>query len=1136
MPPRSAKESASDPPSSPPPTRVQTRSAARQLVAKTAVRKPKAVPASKGKTTIKPKTKKKPAQLDDDTDAPLPNPPNAKQKATKAPQLDDADAPLPNPLNAKPTATKAQLSKAKTRQPKAENVGADVVPPPPSFRPSPPRTPLPTLDLGQVIEQRNQRLAAAATPDDDLSDAGTTTMEDAPPRSNYNFEDYEETGYDDELMDEIDEASRQPSPAPRRHSTDGRRSDDDGTRTPRHRRPQSADARGPSSSPPSSPPRQRSPSRSASPPARGRSLTSLRFSRSRSHSSGRRAGPPPRPRPHSSAPPPTPPPPDASSRTLRHRQSAVPRPPSASSSDISTDDEYGKQQVLEAKERERQAKYDRRPARTLESEDEEETLEFERQASVRALDEDTDTQKSKTKKSSKSGKGKGKGKGKEVAAVAQAQADGGDERDATETAAAGRKSGRGKAKGKGKAKHVEEEEEEEEEEGGHYSRGPVPQAIRDRLATLQDDFLAQVAELAAECNKPPAILHRILGVTNPLARAVIAWNVYQVRHSVEEPFKDSGLTPEEYNKASRAAFLAACGDVDPSDTEAVFRKLPDLRKWHHKMMETAILQLADDGKLKSKVQIALKPLIDQARHMHTNFGVHVWGLCIDPQGEASFAFGATDEFKIIREQQKLPLNAMIKDWETNFRYLLLHQRDPSAAHGAILPGAITANDGENRRDCFRRSLATILHAQIPRMLVMKGQPAPHKMPWNINFLNAAFTHKFRLINYPQTLAVAGLIIGSTFEMRKITVKMFDEFMPALERANVVTETEEEEDEAEENDEKIMKIVSWNAHELLQPLEEQFYLPLVLDVDGNALFKAHHSDAYIAAQKDTGAKKATDGKRLKKRARSPSRAGSNTRSASPHNERDNRRPKIGRPTKKSRRSPSPDRRDRASPPPPSQSRAPVPRPGPSDASTSRGRPSRRSPSPDRRGRASPPPTSQYTQSRAPVPRPGPSDASTSRGRPSRRSPSPDRRGRASPPPPRYTQSRAPVPRPGPSDASTSRASQQSRLPPAVPRSTRPAASNAGSSQQRITPAPPAPDTYTAHLDMSTARFAFPESEIFRVGEWQRVANPNRADRATRVYSYGQGRWVSLPDNISPIPVPGDRDLYWSEVELHGLDGY
>jgi len=53
--------------------------------------------------------------------------------------------------------------------------------------------------------------------------------------------------------------------------------------------------------------------------------------------------------------------------------------------------------------------------------------------------------------------------------------------------------------------------------------------------------------------------------------------------------------------------------------------------------------------------------------MHTSFGVHVWGFCIDPQGEASFVFGATDEFKIIREQEQLPLNTTIKTWETEFR-------------------------------------------------------------------------------------------------------------------------------------------------------------------------------------------------------------------------------------------------------------------------------------------------------------------------------------------------------------------------------------------------------------------------------------------------------------------------------------
>lgn len=56
--------------------------------------------------------------------------------------------------------------------------------------------------------------------------------------------------------------------------------------------------------------------------------------------------------------------------------------------------------------------------------------------------------------------------------------------------------------------------------------------------------------------------------------------------------------------------------------------------------------------------------------MHTNFGVHIWGFCIDPQGEASFAFGATEEFKIVREQEKLSLNSTIKDWETKFRCAL----------------------------------------------------------------------------------------------------------------------------------------------------------------------------------------------------------------------------------------------------------------------------------------------------------------------------------------------------------------------------------------------------------------------------------------------------------------------------------
>jgi hypothetical protein len=218
-----------------------------------------------------------------------------------------------------------------------------------------------------------------------------------------------------------------------------------------------------------------------------------------------------------------------------------------------------------------------------------------------------------------------RGKNKHVAV------DGADEGDATETApAAARKEGKGK--GKSKSKQVEEEEDDDDEEGeGVYSRGPVPQAIQDRLAALKESFHSQVADLAAECNKSPTVLHRILGTTSASPRALAPWNIHQMKYAVDVPFKDSGrecssfflcfiwgltqwlVSPTEYTKASRAAFLTACGDVDTSDAEAVFRKLPELRQWHHKTMENAILQLTDDGKLKSKVQTALKPLMDQVR-------------------------------------------------------------------------------------------------------------------------------------------------------------------------------------------------------------------------------------------------------------------------------------------------------------------------------------------------------------------------------------------------------------------------------------------------------------------------------------------------------------------------------------------
>ncbi|KAJ7094083.1 hypothetical protein C8R44DRAFT_749606 [Mycena epipterygia] len=835
---------------------------------------------------------------------------------TKPAQIADADASVPNVPE---TGTKAQKKPIKNKLDQAKTPEPSVNEPRRSSTP-------PRVDLREALVEIRKRVAASRAQDDD---AVTTTMPDAPPRRSFNsdlFDDYDGLGYDDtDLNSEMDALN-----------------------------PWSQSS---------------GPRATASPPSRAHSSAAPR------HRAGQRKKVlPPPPSPHPRTPSPA-----ARPRRPRQPQPVLPPPPSPTSSELSSSDEYGKQHALAEKERARIAKYDRRAPRSIESEDEEETRNFEREVDRGGHgEEDVQPPKQSRRKSVRPVQGKEK----------HVAVDGADEGDAAETAATGRKSGKGKAKGKGKgkAKPVEEEEEEEdddEDDEGEsmYSRGRVPQAIRDRLFALKEDFHSQVAELAAECNKSPTVLHRILGTTSPLPRAVIAWNVHQVRYSVEVPFKDSGLTPEEYNKASRAAFLASCGDVDPSDSEAVFRKIPELRQWHKKMMETAILQLADDGKLKSKVQTALKPLLDQARHMHTNFGVHIWGFCIDPQGEASFAFGATEEFKIVREQEKLSLNSTIKDWETKFRYLMLNERDPAAAYPAILPGPTVQNDSENNRDRFRRAFGSIMHGQVSRLFVLNNQPAPSKMPWNINFLNAAFTHKFRLINYPNTLAGIELVgtIGGKFDIKKFTVKMFKDFMPALERANTAYlpgAATASEGEVDEDGEKIMAIVPWHAHELLQPLDEQYYLPLVIGVDGQSLFKAHHSDVYNTI-------KEASLKRSNKRVRSPTRAGSGsgTRSLSP----EIRAPDTDRPSKRGRFSP---------PPPPPQ---PV-RSGPSHASTSR---------PSKRGRLSPPPPQPARSG----PRPGPSDASTSRAhhRPpappaipfTSRPSGPSRQGTPPPPPPPST---------------------------------------------------------------------------------------------------------------------------------------
>ncbi|KAJ7099221.1 hypothetical protein C8R44DRAFT_747902 [Mycena epipterygia] len=877
-----------------------------------------------GAATRKPKNKNKPQKKSTDLELDggrAPTPPPAPTQSTgpeidggrvptpPGPELDGGRAPTPpgpelDGGRAPTTGPELEGGRASTRHARISRSNPSPIrlptqTPPSSVRPPPQPVAVPGLDLAQrrpaprplrlqpgaaeanldVFRRGSHTYSAPpndaprrglhSVPLEDASGDSDSTMPDAPARRSlqpeYNFSDHDELDYLElELDDQLAPPPQDhPSQPPRRHSSNGRRADHDGTHSPspRNPRPHSADGR---DSPLRAPPAPPTPDgeRAAAPSSRRRSPTPRKTPARNpppcvpppSPSPGRELAPPPSPCGRS---------PTSIRNKLRSHSSqgsllAAPSPPS---SELSTDDEWGKQELLKEKAKAKKLSKGYNVPPGSQSEDEEETREFE-DAVARGQLDDSDAPPPKRKRSSPSSKvkakakapAKAKAKGKEKEKEKEVEAegsDGGDEGAATDTASATQK-GQAKAKRgsrKGKGKEVDDDEDDDDRE--EYSHGPVSKEMRDRLYALQQKFNDDVAALALECNKPTTTLHRILGTARSSSRAPIPRNIFEMKWAVDVPFKTSGLTRSEYIKRARAAFTEACGDVDTADSEAVFAKLPELRQWHKTTLEQAGLNWRDDGKLKGKVQSALKPLIEEGQHIYNNFGVHVWGLCIDPQGEASFAFGSTEEFKILREQRKLPLNQTIKDWETLFRQLLLDQTE-STTRAVMLPGEMAKKETEGSCDHFRRLFGAIMLAQLTQYCPER----PTTMAWNEKFLDLAFVNKFRLINYANALEQTGQIIGGAFELKKIKVHTFQEFMPALERANTVADEEHD-------DEGVMMIVPWSAHEIRQPLKEQYYFPLVKNVAGDCLRKVHQSEAFILAmakEKNSNAKGKTRAKR------------------------------------------------------------------------------------------------------------------------------------------------------------------------------------------------------------------------------------------------------------------------------------
>ncbi|KAJ7234907.1 hypothetical protein B0H12DRAFT_1076255 [Mycena haematopus] len=296
-------------------------------------------------------------------------------------------------------------------------------------------------------------------------------------------------------------------------------------------------------------------------------------------------------------------------------------------------------------------------------------------------------------------------------------------------------------------------------------------------------------------------------------------------------------------------------------------KLPWLLEWHQNLEANAVAYLREKGRLKRKLQNEVKPVTRLAEQLANSYNVHLWGFVIDPDGDGSFVFGASEGFKEMRKEQMVNLNQQIKDQEHMMGSIAMRKR---GLHGhAKSIQNLGRHQNEKLRDTYRRQLATILGGQLWHMCDQAGtlvgletDKSKFSMKWSVKFVDVAREAKCRLIHYPNALRDANHIIGThNFHVKSIKAATFAQFMPALVAANSVGGA---------SNEDVMEIVAWDEDELSLPLEEQGEVPVVVDEEGKALVRVKSSEVWVKQVKKDAEKAAKTSKPKAKKKKTAAR--------------------------------------------------------------------------------------------------------------------------------------------------------------------------------------------------------------------------------------------------------------------------
>lgn len=209
-------------------------------------------------------------------------------------------------------------------------------------------------------------------------------------------------------------------------------------------------------------------------------------------------------------------------------------------------DDYGAQQALELRAREKLASRGKELPLRVEDEDEEDEQDFENEIGENGLEDDDETPRRARKSKASKAKPQTKPKSKERKKASEKKKSKNEgknpEQGDADVDEPPKKRQRKTTKGKGKANVVmtgddaDESAGEGDEVAGGHKTGPMPVAIRKRAQRVFDTFLQDIQDLADECKKPASALHQAVGSSAMRApRTPSGWNMWQQWHSVEHP-------------------------------------------------------------------------------------------------------------------------------------------------------------------------------------------------------------------------------------------------------------------------------------------------------------------------------------------------------------------------------------------------------------------------------------------------------------------------------------------------------------------------------------------------------------------------------------------------------------------------